>query len=126
VKFLGGRYVYYFNKKYGRSGTLWQGRFKAALIQWDRYFAACMRYIELNPVKAALVINPEHYFWSSCRYHLLGCDDSVVDNDFWFEGLSVDPIIRRKKYADFIRASSDRVGDEYFESMTNKGALLGD
>ena len=65
---LGRRYVYYINKTYQRTGTLWEGRFKASLIDSDRYLLTCMRYIELNPVRANMVQHPGEYQWSS--YHV--------------------------------------------------------
>ncbi len=50
---LGRRYVRYVNRLYGRTGTLWEGRFKSSLVESERYFLTCSRYIELNPVRAA-------------------------------------------------------------------------
>ena len=64
---LGRRYVHYFNTTHQRTGTLWEGRYKASLIDSDAYLFTCMRYIELNPVRAGLVDLPEKYPWSS--YH---------------------------------------------------------
>lgn len=64
---LGRRYVRYINDTYQRTGTLWEGRFKASLVDTETYFLACMRYIELNPVRAAIVADPADYRWSS--YH---------------------------------------------------------
>lgn len=65
---IGRKYVQYINKALRRTGTLFEGRFKASLIQADRYLLACMRYIELNPVRAKMVKLPEDYLWSS--YHV--------------------------------------------------------
>lgn len=65
---VGRRYVQYINKALCRSGTLFEGRFKASLVQADSYFIACMRYIELNPVRANMVNHPQDYLWSS--YHV--------------------------------------------------------
>jgi putative transposase len=65
MKVVGSRYAQYINKKYRRTGTLWEGRHKASLVQQDRYLLACYRYIELNPVRAGLVGRPEEYRWSS-------------------------------------------------------------
>ena len=62
---IGSRYAYYFNKSYKRSGTVWEGRHKSSLVQTDRYFLLCCRYIELNPVAANMVARPEQYKWSS-------------------------------------------------------------
>ncbi len=62
---LGQRYVQYFNGRHARSGTLWEGRFRSCLVESARYVLACYRYIELNPVRAALVHHPAGYLWSS-------------------------------------------------------------
>ena len=62
---LGQRYVPAFNRKHGRTGTLWEGRFKSCLVDSERYLLVVHRYIELNPVRAAMVELPEHYPWSS-------------------------------------------------------------
>src|ERR1700757_3980819 len=67
MKRLGQRYVQYVNGNYGRSGTLWEGRFRSAVVQSERYLLACSRYIELNPVRAAMVGHPRQYRWSSYR-----------------------------------------------------------
>jgi putative transposase len=65
MKVVGSRYAYYFNKGYARTGTLWEGRHRSSLIQSDRYLLTCMRYIELNPVRAYMVERPDEYRWSS-------------------------------------------------------------
>jgi putative transposase len=65
MKVAGSRYAQYVNKKYRRTGTLWEGRHRASLVQSDRYLLICMRYIELNPVRAQMVTRPEEYRWSS-------------------------------------------------------------
>ncbi len=65
MKVVGSRYAQYINKKYRRTGTFWEGRHRASLVQSDRYLLTCMRYIELNPVRAQMVRRPEEYHWSS-------------------------------------------------------------
>jgi putative transposase len=65
MKVIGSRYAQYINLKYKRTGTLWEGRHRSSLVQTDRYLLACMRYIELNPVRAGMVDRPEEYKWSS-------------------------------------------------------------
>jgi len=65
VQMIGRYYVQYFNYCYRRTGTLWEGRYKAALIDSDNYLLTCMRYIEMNPVRAGMVSGPEDYPWSS-------------------------------------------------------------
>lgn len=65
---LGRRYVRY--ATYRRSGTLFEGRFKSSLVDSERYLLTCMRYIELNPVRAGMVTDPGDYRWSSYRHHV--------------------------------------------------------
>jgi len=78
MQYLGRRYVPYFNHKYGKTGTLWEGRFKASLIETDHYLMRCYQYIELNPVRAKMVTNPESYIWSSYRANALAEINPVV------------------------------------------------
>ncbi|PIP19290.1 MAG: transposase, partial [Candidatus Omnitrophica bacterium CG23_combo_of_CG06-09_8_20_14_all_41_10] len=72
MKLLGAKYVRYVNKAHKRSGTLWEGRFKCSLIDGDPYFLTCLRYIEMNPVRAGIVNAPELYHWSSYRVRAFG------------------------------------------------------
>ena len=72
MKQLGERYVRYFNKRHGRVGTLWDGRFKSSLVETDRYLLNCYRYIEANPVRAGMVRHPSRYYWSSHRFNVEG------------------------------------------------------
>ena len=74
---LGRYYVRYFNQSYGRSGTLWEGRFKSCLVSDDDYFLLCQRYIELNPVRANMVTDPANYVWSSYRSNALGLRSNI-------------------------------------------------
>ena len=64
---IGSRYAWYFNRSYKRTGTVWEGRHRSSLVQTDRYFLTCCRYIEMNPVVAGMVHKPEEYCWSSYR-----------------------------------------------------------
>jgi len=66
---IGRRYGRYANRAHGRTGTLFEGRFKGSLIDSDRYLFTCMRYIELNPVRAGMVRQPGEYDWSSFRHN---------------------------------------------------------
>ena len=68
---LGGRYVAFFNYSYARSETLFEGRFGSSLVQEDRYFLTCLRYIELNPVRAGMVRDPGDFRWSSYKAHAM-------------------------------------------------------
>ena len=62
---LAQRYAHYFNRRYERTGTLWEGRFRSCLVQSAGYVLACYRYIEMNPVRAGMVAHPSAYPWSS-------------------------------------------------------------
>jgi putative transposase len=75
---IGRRYVQYINTTYQRTGTLWEGRYRASLVEAGEYLLACYRYIELNPVRAGMVQDPVEYSWSSYRRHALGQSDSVI------------------------------------------------
>jgi len=61
---LGRRYVQYLNRQYRRTGTLWDPRYKSSLIQAETYLLTCMRYIVLNPVRAATMDEPAHSRWT--------------------------------------------------------------
>jgi putative transposase len=69
IQTIGRYYVQYFNYVYRRTGTLWEGRYRATLIDSERYLLLCSRYIELNPVRANMVAHPSEYPWSSYRFN---------------------------------------------------------
>ena len=75
---LGRNYVRHFNERHGRTGTLWEGRFRSSLIDSERYFLLCSRYIETNPVRAGLATRPDEYRWSSFRSNAEGRPDPLV------------------------------------------------
>ena len=75
---VGRRYAHYFNRRYHRTGSLWEGRYKSSLVDTDYYLLSCYRYIELNPVRAGMVIQPEDYAYSSYHANALGKADSMV------------------------------------------------
>ena len=75
---LGRRYVRFFNERYERTGTLWEGRYRTALITNERYWLACMRYVEMNPVRGGIVASPELYRWSSYRAHAFGTPNTLL------------------------------------------------
>ncbi len=105
MKVVGSRYAQYFNKKYHRTGTLWEGRHRSSLVQSDRYLLTCMRYIELNPVRASMVKLPDDYTWSSYRVNgwgdeswltphpdYLRLDHDVVQRGYHYRALFKDQI----------------------------------
>lgn len=70
MQHLGRHYVHAFNARHGRTGTLWEGRYKACLVDSEAYLLRCHRYIELNPVRARVTADPADYPWSSCAAYL--------------------------------------------------------
>jgi putative transposase len=78
MQYVGRHYVPYINAKYARSGTLWEGRFKASIVDSASYLLACYRYIELNPVRAGMVAYPEDYCWSSFQSNALTATDGLL------------------------------------------------
>lgn len=86
IKRIGTSYVYYFNKKYGRVGHLFQDRFKSEAIEDDSYLLAVVRYIHNNPVKAGIVKNASSYRWSSFNAYIEeGIPQNFIDRDLVLE-----------------------------------------
>ena len=75
---VGRKYVRHFNDRHGRTGTLWEGRYRSSLVDEQRYVLACYRYIELNPVRAGMVRAPEDHPWSSHHFNALGGRDDLL------------------------------------------------
>lgn len=99
---LGRRYVRYINDRYHRTGTLWEGRYKACLVAGDRYLLHCHRYIELNPVRARMVADPEQYRWSSHRHLAYGVPDPLIAPHDAFLRLSSDASERMTRYRQLV------------------------
>jgi len=122
---VGRRYVRLFNETHRRTGTLWEGRYKAAMIDSQPYLLTCQRYIELNPVRAALVENPADYPWSSHRHTAYGLRDPLLTPHEIFMSLAQDAPARRAAYvALFADPIPVREVDRIREA-TNKGWPLG-
>lgn len=95
---MGRGYVQRLNKRYGRTGTLWEGRYKASLVQTDRYALACYQYIELNPVRAAMVASPAMYEHSSYRHNGLGASDALITPHPIYNSLGSTATERQARY----------------------------
>jgi len=106
---IGRKYVRRVNDRQGRSGTMWEGRYKASLVSTGRYLMNCYRYIELNPVRAALVAHPAEYLWSSHRRNALGFIDPIVTEHREFTALAEEPAARIASYRELFL---ERMGDE--------------
>jgi putative transposase len=104
---LGRRYVRYINKTYRRTGTLWDSRYKSSLVQEDTYLLLCQRYIELNPVRAAMVDDPAHYRWSSYPANALGQRDPLLTPHPLYTALAADEASRQACYRALFRHPLD-------------------
>jgi len=104
---LGRRYVQYINTTYHRTGTLWDSRYKSSLIQAETHLLSCQRYIELNPVRAAMVDDPAHYPWSSYRRNALGRANPYLSPHPLYLALGKDEKTRRAAYRSLFRAELD-------------------
>jgi len=94
----GRKYVQYINRIYRRSGTLWEGRYKASLIDSDAWLLTCMRYIEMNPVRAGMLSHPGEYRWSSYTANAQGLPNSLLRQHDLYLALGDDPADRQYTY----------------------------
>lgn len=123
---LGRRYVRHVNASYRRTGTLWEGRYRAAPIEGEAYFLACCRYIELNPVRAGMTAHPRDYPWSSYQAHARGAADPLAVTHPLYQALGVDPAARRRAYRALCEAPLDPAFATELRAATNGGWALGD
>ena len=122
---LGRQYVQYFNTTHQRTGTLWEGRYRATLIESETYLFTCSRYIELNPVRAEMVRHPRDYRWSSYAYHAAGKSNPLLTSHTLYQQLGGTAAARQQAYrALFRRHLSGETLDAIRES-TNKAWVLG-
>ncbi len=98
MQYVGRRYVPYINHQYNRTGTLWEGRYKSSLVQEEPYLLACMRYIELNPVRAKMVKTASDYQWSSYHFNALGQEDELMTEHPLYLSLGQNELSRKKAY----------------------------
>ena len=101
---VGRRYVRYFNDGQGRSGTLWEGRYRSALIQAESWLLPCMAYMDLNPVRAGLALEARDYPWSSHGHYVGLRSDKVVTPHPLFWALGNTPFGREAAYAEKVQA----------------------
>lgn len=122
---LGRRYVRYINETYHRSGTLWEGRFKSAVVSSDAYLLACSRYIELNPVRAQIAARPDTYPWSSVHFHTQGTLNPLLDDDPAYASLGESAAQRQGAYRGWLAAGVHQDEWPTIREATQKGLLIG-
>lgn len=124
---LGQRYVPYFNRRHGRTGTLWEGRFRSCLVDSPRYVLGCYRYIELNPVEACMVDTPASYRWSSYAGNGGLVDDNLLTPHVEYTALSATPQARQSAYRELVNLPNDPELVNALRQATMGGyALVGD
>jgi REP-associated tyrosine transposase len=122
---LGRRYVRYINFKYGRTGTLWGGRYHSCLVESEKHLLDCYRYIELNPVRNKIVEHPQEYKWSSYLYNALGISDFnlIPHNEYLKLGLS-----KYKRCLAYKELFQSNMNDDFLKSIreaTQSNRVLG-
>lgn len=122
---VGRRYVQYFNYRYKRTGTLWEGRYRATVVDAEGYLFECMRYIELNPVRAGMVAHSREYVWSSYRSNAEGMDDPLVTRHSQYRRLGADDAARQQAYRELVQAPMDAGLLATVRDSTHKGWALG-
>jgi len=141
---LGRRYVCYINRRHNRTGTLWEGRFKASLVDSENYLLTCMRYIEMNAVRAKMVDHPAEYHWSSYAANAQGQQNLIVKPHPLYLALGSSADKRQMAYRELFRQPMENpqlheirqtlnnelvLGSAYFkdciEALTNRQVRLG-
>jgi len=122
---MGRNYVQRLNARYQRTGTLWEGRYKASLVQDDQYLLSCQRYIELNPVRAGMVAAPGDYHWSSYRHHALGKPDPLLTSHARYLALHAAPSARQQAYRSLFRDTLSEELLTQFRQNTNACTVIG-
>lgn len=125
IQYVGRHYVTYVNHTYRKSGTLWEGRHKGCLIASDEYLLACMRYIELNPVRAGMVTTPGEYRWSSYRLNAMGGEPGWLNPHALYLALGRDGETRGHAYRELFRNTLDPEAVHNIRATVQTGTPLG-
>jgi putative transposase len=124
MHYINGSYTNYINIKRKRSGHLFQGRYKAILIDRDRYLLELSRYVHLNPIRAAVVAKPEDYVHSSYRSFVTRGKEDIVHCDLILEMVSKGARGRPERYRDFVEEAIGRGLEDPLKGVY-AGAILG-
>jgi len=122
---VGRRYVQYFNDTYKRTGTLWEGRYKATVIDSEQYLLTCMRYIELNPVRANMVTKPNEYLWSSYAANAEGKTNKLIKAHDVYKKMGMNKDERQSAYRQLFQLTIGKTELDALREATNKGWELG-
>lgn len=120
------RYAQHIRKSYRRSNPLWDGRYKASLVQPDRHLLDCYRYIELEPVRTAIAKHPANYRWSSHVHHALGVADELITEHAQYRKLGADAGERHQAYRELSRDPLETAVFKAIEAALGGEKVLGD
>jgi len=120
------RYAGYYNAKYGRTGSLWEGRFHSTVVTTEHYLMACHRYIDMNPVRAGIAASPEAFHWSSHRHCAFGVRDELVTVHSAVEELARVPARRMEAYRSLFRTPLSSPELEAIRRALRSGKPLGE
>lgn len=124
MKYIGQLHSQYMNRKYRRTGGLWEGRFRSSVVQSESYLLACYRYIELNPVRAAIVERPEDYYWSSYRMNVRGATHGLITPHREYLRLGMTDEERGCAYAELIGSGLEDAQLAQIRFAVNSGQAL--
>ena len=122
---LGRKYVRYINHTYKRTGTLWEGRFKSSLVDSEKYLLTCMRYVELNPVRASMVAHPGDYQWSSYANNAMGKTSALISQHILYEQLGSNKLERQFSYRELFKHHLDNAEIHSIRDALNQEMVLG-
>ena len=123
---VGRRYVRYFNDRYHRTGTLWDGRYKSTLVQSESYLLICMAYVDLNPVRAGMVAQPADYAWSSHGHYTGQRTDKLITPHPLAWELGNTPFAREAAYASLVQGGLAQRAQTAITDSVLYGWALGD
>lgn len=116
----------YMNRTHGRSGSLWEGRFRSCLVQAEGYLIACYRYIDSNPIRAGLCADAGDYLWSSYHFNGLGLADGDISPHERYQALGITPVLRRQAYIELFKTDPRYWRMDQIRRATNGNFALGD
>jgi putative transposase len=122
---VGRRYVRNYNMRQQRTGTLWEGRYRSTLIQAERHLLACMVYMDLNPVRAAMVVDPADYPWSSHLHYIGRRGDKLITPHPLYWELGNTPFARDEAYVSLVSAGISEAEKRALTDATLRGWALG-
>jgi len=122
---MANRYVRYFNAKHGRTGSIWEGRFKSCLVDSDQYLFAVYKYIEMNPIKADLVTSLSDYPWSSYAHNMSGHNDELITEHALYKALGDNAQQRCDSYNNLFDTLNIEQQNDKITQATMRGEVYG-